>query len=164
MEYDFFELIPTDPTRRMITFAFRDIQLALPIDTVSKVIRHPHVLSSGLGSVGIAHVGEDEVTVFDLYQRLYGKPLENTEAGFMVLIETQNGELFGIPVAEAPGMEDIPESAIRPLPESYRRRDSYGLASHVALIQEEGAEETTTIFLLDIAQLEDLFEPQKLLG
>lgn len=163
MEIDFFEYAPTDPTRRMITFAFRDIQFALPIDTVSKVIRHPGILGSGLGSVGIAHVGEDEVTVFDLHQRLHGQPLEDAELGFMVLIETSNGELFGIPIAETPGMQDISESTIRPLPDSYRRRDSYGLASHVALIKEAETEETRTIFLLDTVQLEDLFVPQKLL-
>jgi len=164
MEYDPFDAQDAEPERRMIVFGFRDLHFALPIADVYKIVPRPAVVGSGLGPVGLAHVGDEEVTVFDLHRRLFGTPFTHDGEGYLVLFETPEEELVGIPIAEPPGMFDIKESAIRTLPESFRRRDTYGLASHVALVAPpEDPERELNIFFLDLAELFGLFEPQKLL-
>jgi len=63
-------------------------------------------------------------------------------------MQNKTGELYGVPVADAPILIDVPLSAIRLLPESYRRSDTVNIARHVAVIpQDSGAK---TIFLLDV--------------
>jgi purine-binding chemotaxis protein CheW len=51
---------------------------------------------------------------------------------------------------------EIPLSAIRLLPESYRRADTLEVASHVAVIPQD--KESITIFLLDVDLLMPIFQ------
>lgn len=143
---------------KLIVFEIGELNLALPIESVYKVVDRVRIYSSGINSVGVAHIGDSlrdssaspEVTVIDLYCRLF-KSNHKTEldrGGYLVIVQTTTGELYGIPVANTPVLMEVSLSMIRLLPESYRRADTLEFASHVAVIPR--AAEPLTIFLLDV--------------
>jgi purine-binding chemotaxis protein CheW len=72
------------------------------------------------------------------------------------MVKNTIGELYGIPVADSPLLIEVPLSRIRVLPESYRRANTLDLASHVAVIPQEGA--PLTVFLLDVDRLLSIFQ------
>ncbi len=143
---------------KLIVFSLGNLNLALPIESVYKVVNHTPVYSSGLQPVGVAHVGDGEVTVVDLHRRFFkeSSPSISSQGGYLVLVKNTTGELYGIPAAEAPILLEVPSSLIRVLPESYRRADTLDVASHVAVIPQESA--SVTVFLLDVDLLLPLFQ------
>jgi purine-binding chemotaxis protein CheW len=130
-----------------------DVNLALHINSIAKVLPQTKVYGSGLNGVGIAHLGDREVTVFDLYQRLFqsSSSKDAFQGSYLMIIKNRQSELIGIPVTEVPTLMEIPLSCIRVLPESYRNADIFGFATHVAVIP--AMEPPMTIFMLDIEQL-----------
>jgi purine-binding chemotaxis protein CheW len=143
---------------KLIVFSMGGLNLALPIEFVHKVVNHLPVYSSGLGSVGVAHVSNGEVTVVDLYRRFF-KESQNGESrpnSYLVLVKNTTGELYGIPVADTPTLMEVPSSMVRVLPESYRRADTIEVARHVAVIPKGGAQ--LTVFLLDVDLLLPIFQ------
>lgn len=148
--------IPSQKTTKvvkLIHFTLGKLSLALPIESVYKILNRAPVHGSGMNQVGVTHSGEEDITVIDLYQRFFKESLPETAAGggYLVTMQNQIGELYGIPVAEAPILIDVPLSAIRLLPESYRRSDTVNIARHVAVIPQDSG--TKTIFLLDVELL-----------
>jgi len=143
---------------KLIVFGMGGLNLALPIESVHKVVNHTPVYSSGVGSVGVAHLGDGEVTVVDLYRRFFKESQisESEPTGYLVLVKNTTGELYGVPVAETPVLMEVPSSLIRVLPESYRRSDTIEVASHVAVIPQEVA--PLTVFLLDVDLLLPIFK------
>jgi purine-binding chemotaxis protein CheW len=134
---------------KLILFTLGDLHLALPIESVYKILNRSPVYGSGMNQVGVTHSGEEEITVIDLYQRFFKESLPDTaNRGYLVTMQNKIGELYGIPVTDAPILMDVPLSAIRLLPESYRRSDTVNIARHVAVIPQESG--TKTIFLLDV--------------
>ena len=137
---------------KAIVFNIGNLSLALRIENVYKVLGQTPVYGSGHNHVGIAHVGDREVTVIDLSQQLF---CSNTgavaQANYLVVAQNTAGELFGIPVAVVPALKQLALSNIRVLPESYRDSDLLGLASHVCQISEK--ETTLTVFLLDVDRI-----------
>lgn len=148
----------TTPTLKLVVFAMGGLNLALRIESVYKVINHAAIYSSGLLPVGVAHVGEGEITVVDLHRRFFKSSLtsESEQRGYLVIVKNSTGELYGIPVADTPVLMEVPLSMIRLLPESYRRADTLDVASHVAVIPQEGA--PVTVFLLDVNLLLPIFQ------
>jgi purine-binding chemotaxis protein CheW len=146
------------PSLKLIVFGVGSLNLALPIESVYKVVNHTSVYSSGLNHVGVAHVGDGEVTVVDLYRRFF-KESQNSKfglGGYLVLVKNTTGELYGIPVADTPVLLEVPTSLVRILPESYRRADTLEVASHVAVIPQEVA--PLTVFILDVDLLLPIFQ------
>lgn len=138
---------------KLVVFALGKVNLALPIETVSKVLNQTPVYGSGLNGVGIAHVNDREVTVVDLHQRLFQSSLLTDAAknNYLMVVKNQHSELYGIPVTTVPVLMEVPLSSIRILPESYRQADIFGFATHVAVIND--VEPAMTIFMLDIEQM-----------
>lgn len=138
---------------KVLVFSIGNLKLALRIENVYKVLNQTPVYGTGLNGVGIAHVGDREVTVVDLHRRLFQSSITNeaSKAGYLIIAQNTPGELYGIPVAVVPALMEIPLSSIRVLPESYRHANILGFASHVAVIPQ--VEASLTIFLLDIEQL-----------
>lgn len=62
--------------------------------------------------MGVAHMDEREVTVVDLYWRFFksGHASELTLNGYLVIVQNQTGELYGIPVADTPVLMEVPLS------------------------------------------------------
>lgn len=138
---------------RLIVFTIGNVKLALPIETVAKVVNQAAVYGNSLDGVGIAHVGDREVTVIDMQQQLFRSSLLNeaSQARYLIVVQNTEGELFGIPVALVPTLMQVPFSSIRVLPNSYRHAEILRSATHVCHISQEEA--PLTIFLLDVNQL-----------
>lgn len=138
---------------KVIFFKTGNVNLALRIETVYKVLNQAPVYGSGNNKVGIAHIGDREVTVVDLDEQLFNPNINNQASNkhYLVIAQNSKGELYGIPVAEVPVLREIPLSSIRVLPESYRHADILGLASHVAVIPD--VEPPVTVFMLDVEQM-----------
>jgi len=143
---------------KLIVFSMGNLNLALPIESVYKVVNHTPVYSSGVLPVGVTHLGEGEITVVDLYQRFFHDRINNdySQSSYLVIVQNTTGELYGIPVTETPVLMEVPSSLIRVLPESYRRADTLDVASHVAMIPQEVV--TLTVFLLDVNLLLPIFQ------
>lgn len=142
------------PLVKVIVFAVGQLNLALRVETIYKVLKQTQVHSSGLHSVGIAHVGDREVMVLDLQRQLFRTSSldANATSRYLVIASKATGELYGIPVEQVPTLLEIPLSTVRSLPDAYRQSDTLGIASHVAVIpQEQGS---LTIFLIDVEQLQ----------
>jgi len=127
-----------------------DVKLALPLDTVSKILNKTPVYGMGLNGVGVAHVGDHEVTVVDLHQQLFRSSTinESSQAVYLIISQSRQGELYGIPVTAVPVLMEVPSSSIRVLPKSYRRADILRSATHVCHIPQEEA--PLTIFMVDV--------------
>lgn len=154
------------PFLKLVVFTIGGLNLALRIESVYKVVNHTPVYSSGLNHVGITHLGDSlrdssasqEVTVVDLHWRFFksSQASDLNVGGYLVIVKTATGELYGIPVPETPVLIEVPLSTIRAVPESYRRADTLEVASHVAVIPQEG--NPLTVFLLDVGLLLPIFE------
>lgn len=136
---------------KIMVLSIGDVNLGLNIENVYKILNFTQVYGSGLNGVGIAHVGDREVTVVDLLRHIY--PLSSTgedSPKYLVIAQNQQGELYGIPVAVIPVLKQIPASSIHDLPESYSQRDLLGFANRICNIPEEPP---LTVFLLDVDRL-----------
>lgn len=145
--------MPGQETRsplKVIVFAIGSLNLALPIESVYKVLNRTPVYGSGIKQVGVTHIGDRGITVIDLHQRFFksNQPDASETSGYLVVMQNKIGELYGIPVPNTPVLMDVPLSTIRVLPESYRHADTVDIARHVAVIPKDSA--SLTIFLLDI--------------
>jgi chemotaxis signal transduction protein len=138
---------------KFLLFQVGQLNLALSVDFVQKVINYTPVFGSGLSPIGIAHIGEQEITVIDLHKRLFrtSQKIVSERKGYLILSFAQTGETLALWTAQAPTLIDVPLSQIRTLPESYRRADTLDAASHVILIPD--GEETMTVFVLDVDRL-----------
>ena len=143
---------------KLIVFNIGRLNLALRIESVYKVVNHTSTYGSGLGAVGITHLGEGEITVVDLHQRFFNASQisESNLSSYLIVVQNITGELYGIPVNETPALMEVPRGMIRVLPESYRRSDTLDVASHVAVIPQN--ETPLTIFVLDVDRLLPIFQ------
>lgn len=138
---------------KFLLFDVEKLHLALSVDRVQKVINYTPVFGSGLSSFGVAHIDNQEITVIDLHQQFFktSSEISPSQKGYLILTKTTIGETFALWVAQTPTLIDVSLSQIRALPESYRRADTLGAASHVMLIPSE--KETMTVFILDVDRL-----------
>ena len=140
----------TVPSTRILVFGIGNVKLALPIETISKILKQTTVYGVGLNGVGIAHIGDREVTVVDLHEQLFQSSLIDAAslATYLIVVQNSKGELYGIPVTAVPALREVPLSSIRVLPPSYRDADIISSATHVCHIEQ--AEAPLTIFMLDV--------------
>ena len=137
---------------KLLVFDIGKLTLALPILQVQKVIRQKEVHGSGLSYVNLIHLQEEEVTIVDLHQKLFGVSITQSEStGYFVLSKNVGGESLGIAVPQSPTLTDVSLDRIRLLPDTYRHADTLEIASHVTVIDRDGT--TVTIFILDLARL-----------
>lgn len=143
---------------KLLVFSMGNLNLALPIKSVYKVLKHTPVYGSGVQPVGVTHLGDSEVTVVDLHRRFFKSSLTSVppSSRYLVIVQNTTGELYGIPVVDTPSLIEVPSSQIRVLPESYRRADTLDVASHVAVIPQETI--PLTVFLLDVDLLLPIFQ------
>lgn len=135
---------------KLLVFELQNLNLALPVDLVERVVNYTPVFSSGTSCTGIAQVGDRDITVIDLYSRLFKsvQPWEAGRKGYLIITHNTTGESFGILVPQAPSIADVPLDNFRVLPESYRRSDTLSVATHV--IHLPSALQELTIFYLDV--------------
>lgn len=148
----------TNSLLKIVVFNMGSLSLALRIDSVYKVVNHSSTYGSGIGAVGVTHLGNSEITVVDLHQRFFRASQMNSanSTSYLIVVQNTTNELYGIPVDDTPALMEVPLSMIRILPESYRRADTLDVASHVAVIPQNGA--SLTVFLLDVDRLLPIFQ------
>jgi purine-binding chemotaxis protein CheW len=152
------------PSIKLIVFTIGNLNLDLPIESVYKVVDRTPVYSSGLNPVGIAHLSNSlkdnaaswEVTVVDLNWQFFKSSSISESGGYLVIVQTATGEFYGIPVPETPILIEVPLGRLRALPNSYRHADTLEIASHVAVIPQDGT--PFTVFLLDFQLLLSSFQ------
>ena len=141
---------------KFLSLQVETLALIVPIEAVYRILSNIEIHNTGNLGYGIAHLDEKEISVLNLHHHLFQREFPHPSgsrkdcmvARYVVTIQSQSGELFGIPVDRAPTLVDVPVSEIRKLPDAYRQVDTLGIASHVAVIQDAG--QPTTVFLLDL--------------
>lgn len=139
---------------KLLIFDIGILTLALPVEQVQKVIKHTTLYGSGLSHVNLVHLGQQEVAVIDLHQKLFkvSQPEIIDKKGYFIITKSVIGEPVGIIVAQAPSLIDVPLERVRTLPNSYRSADTLEIASHVAVIP-QSEDKSLTIFILDLKRL-----------
>ena len=139
---------------KLLVFAIGKLTLALPILQVQKVVRYNPVHGSGLSHVNLTHIGDREIAIVDLHQKLFKVSLPQTleNKGYFIISKEIVQEPLGILVSDSPALIDVPVNQIRIIPDSYRRADTLEIASHVAVIPQDD-NTSQTIFILDLKQL-----------
>ena len=142
---------------KLLTFSVGKLKLALPVSKVKKIQKYSPLHSSGTSHVSLTHLGDQEVTVVDLHQKLFKVSQDDlcNDGGYFIISksllrnESPVSEHLGIRIMESPSLLDAPIESIRVLPNSYRNADTLEIASHVAVVKSElGVEQT--IFILDL--------------
>jgi len=139
---------------RVVTFPVGTLTLAVPIQSVYRVLSEITIHGSGERGVGVAHLEDCELTVFDLEYHLFIENIKNSvnhvTKNHVIVVQSQQ-EVVGLQVKEAPSLKNIPRDRVRVLPPSYRQADTLSFCSHVAVL--EAAKMQLTIFLLDVERL-----------
>jgi chemotaxis signal transduction protein len=135
---------------KILVFKVGHLYLGLQIESVEKVINYTPIYGSGLSDLGIAHVGDQEITVIDLHRKLFNQD-QSYQEGYLIIIQNSQGESFAVLAEDTPSLIEIPLSNLRILPESYRHGDTLAIASHVTMIEQEN--QKITVFLLDRDQI-----------
>ncbi len=144
-------------TIKLLVFAIGNLNAALSIDTVQKVINYSAVTGSGLNHYGLVNIGNKEITVIDLHQQLFNvaQTLNPDDKRYLLLVTNSAGETFGIIIKNSPELYDVKLEMIRALPNSYRHADTLKIASHVFMteLDVEQPQEQKTIFILEPDEL-----------
>lgn len=141
-------------TLRVLTFPTGNLTLSVSIESVYRVLSKVPVYGSGERGVGVAHLEDYELTVFDLEYQLFTQKtetsIESSPKSHIIVVQSQS-EVVGLLVKQAPTLMNLPLDRVRLLPASYRKADTLSFCSHVAVLEEK--EGTVTVFLLDVERL-----------
>ena len=139
---------------KLLVFKIDKLTLALPVLQVQKVIKYNLVHGSGLSYVNLTHLGDRDIAVVDLHQKLFKTSLPKLaeNKGYFIISKNITGEQLGILVTEPPALVDVATKQIRMIPDAYRRSDTLQIASHVTVIESEN-ENSKTVFILDLGSL-----------
>ncbi|HBC41576.1 MAG TPA: hypothetical protein DCZ88_06700 [Pseudanabaena sp.] len=131
---------------KFLVFTMGNLNLAIGIDSVIRIIPLPKIHRSGDKLLGIAMYEDQEVLVIDLYKRIYDQE-KNIVKGFLVIFLGKKN-LCGITIDTLPNVEDVPLLSLQTVTSEYRDRDTLGIASHIMQIPIKKSE-PQTVFLLD---------------
>lgn len=160
---------PNSSKVTLLIFSIDKLTLALPVEQIQKVTKYTTLYGSGQSYVNLTHIGEQQITIVDLHQKLFKIKHDELypDGGYFILTKPRPitvikegkktnhnfmKETLGIRAVEAPLLIDVPISEIRLLPNSYRYSDTLEIASHVAITSQEN-QKTQTIFILDLERL-----------
>ena len=161
-----------EATQQLIVFRLNNEGFALPIRAVQKVIPISHIYGGSQGTgVGLTLYQDQELLVIDVEHRIFrsapskeapkralphkGKEEQPdlTLAGFLLIVQSPQGKLVGLPIDSPPSLQRVPESAFTPLTSTYMAEGNIRCAS--ALILQQNDE--PPLFLLNP---EKLVQPQ----
>jgi chemotaxis signal transduction protein len=136
-----------EETLKFLIFSMGNLNLAMGIDSVIRIIPLPQIHRSGDKLLGITTYEDQEVLVIDLYKKIYGKEATISQ-GFLVIFAGLQS-WYGITIASLPNVQDVPLNILQPVPPEYRDRDTLGIASHIMQVSIRKSEQLQTVFLLD---------------
>ncbi|AFY76938.1 MAG: chemotaxis protein CheW [Hydrococcus sp. C42_A2020_068] len=162
-----------EKTRQFITFRLRQEWFALPIYAVQKVIQMGKVYGDPQGTgISLTNYQGQEIIVVDVARRIFGETSsvagerkhslssvvgEVSEPRFMLLVQSNSGEIVGLPVDSTPAMRRVPESAFTPIPKTYMAQGNIRCISSTTI----QLSDHPPLFLLEANQLA---EPQQIVG
>lgn len=165
----------TSETRKYITFKLADYLFALPSEDILKIVATPPPSQGGMVSMGLVQLEQYSIQTLDLPKLLGIKQqpepkhqassddLSNlTEAGstenppFLMVLQNEVGNLWGIAVDEPPDLMDVPNYALKAVPAEKRLTRTLRWVSHIVTYDLSG--DRHTLLILDISVL---LEPQK---
>ena len=137
---------------KVLVFEMANYFFALPIKVVFKVINCPPITENRYDSLAIADFEGKTVTVVNLAQKLSSQNSapKQMQKRFLILSQTRQGELCGIPIDKSPTLIELPKDNIHPLPSSARQIKPLSIATHVAILPKP--EGSIKIFLLGMEQ------------
>jgi|GEM_PF-1512218 len=138
---------------KYITFKVSTYLLALPIDSVFRVITCPSDLGQTLQEAKLAQMGDRTVMLLNLrafLDPLLGHVHSGEHRHFLIITQGLEGELYGILVDAPPNLLNIPETSIQPVPQSFHQIGFPAWVSQIAILKQKN--ESTTILMLDIYQ------------
>ena len=146
---------------RVMVFSVMDYFFAFPIGAILRIIPCPPFTTEDKG-IGTIDLGAQTVTIVDLSYKFIKQAKEknieqitqgNSSPNFLIMFQTQTGELCGIPTINAPVLTDIALNNIRPVPLSYRQNSELSFVNHMAVIPQEKEKESLKIFCLGTDKL-----------
>ncbi len=140
---------------KYITFKVYTYILALPVDSIFKVVTCPPHLSKTLWEAQLAQMGQRTVMLINLHSYLdpnyNSRQQGNDNSGnFLIIAQGNSDELYGIQVDAPPSMLAIDAASIQPVPKSFHNIGLPIWISQIAIINQKT--EPITILMLDINQ------------
>jgi len=140
-------------TLHLIAFRLRQEWFALPIASALKVVPLGNVYGDPQHQgIAVTVYQGVELLVLDVGHRIFqDSPSLDLTAGvhYLLIVQNAGGDLVGIPLESPPSIRRVPESAFKPLPDSYI---NYGNIKCVSeLVVEE--RDQPALFLLNPEQL-----------
>jgi chemotaxis signal transduction protein len=159
----------TEKTKQFISFRLRQEWFALPIDAVQRVVQMGKIYGDPQGTgVSLTNFQGQETIVVDVAYLIFGETSslaqeqktasvasEKNQPRILLIVQSNKGEIVGLPVDSTPVMRRVPDSAFTPIPETYIAQGNVRCISST-MIQ---LSDQPPMFLLDLNQL---VEPQKL--
>jgi chemotaxis signal transduction protein len=133
---------------KVLVFEMADRFFALPLNVIFKVIECPPITNTVHRGIGMADFEQQTITVVNLAQRLSPQimDLQTPKKRFLILTQTRQGQLCGIPIDKSPALIELPVENIHQLSSSYRQMNPLCIATHMAILPE--SEGSLKIFLL----------------
>ncbi len=121
---------------KVLVFEMANHIFALPISVIFKVIDCPPITETTDSSIGITDFEGQTVTVVNLARKFssHNCATERMQKRFLILSQTRQGELCGIPIDNSPALIELPVDNIRPLPLYARQVEPLSIATHVAIL------------------------------
>lgn len=140
-----------DPSRSalpVLIFAVAHTVIAVPLTLVVRVLPTPASIRVQTREIGLMHWQDREITLLNLLPRLAPRYPQQGLSPFLLVLHSQQGGYYAIPIQEPPHLCNLPLVSIRLLPESLRHALPLDLANHLAVLTRPGA--PLTVFLLDL--------------
>lgn len=148
---------PTQTVLKVIVFSIAGYRLALPLESVLRVVNAPVTVmpssaNEPLNGVELVHLKHLAISVLNLYSHLSLKQVDSIPQYGQFLIVTQaGGELCALRVDTPPDLIELDAATLRQLPAPYQQHHPLSIASRVAVLPQGKA--TSVIFLLDMERV-----------
>ena len=123
----------TEATQQLIAFRLRQEWFALPVHAVQKVAQMGKVYGDPQGTgISLTKYQNKELLVVDVGHRIFAEApnpdlasevVKNssdlTQQRFLLIVQSDAGEVVGLPIDSQPAIRRVPGSAFTPLPEAY---------------------------------------------
>lgn len=152
----------SEPTQQLIVFRILQEWFALPIRAAYKVIPIGTVYGNPEGGVGLTRYQDRDVIVIDVQHRIFGEsvrsrlpaaaaepPVAAAMVSHLLLLQSTQGELIGVPLYTFPCLRRVPESAFAAIPPIYLAEGKIRCVSALITV----AADEPPMFLLNLSQL-----------
>lgn len=146
----------SEKTKQIISFYLQKEWFALPIETVQKVIQMGKVYGDPQGiGISLTNYQGREILVVDVARRIFGENQISSfvekiiESRLLLIVQSDSGDIIGLPVDSTPVMRRVAESAFTAIPETYMaQKNIHCISSTIIQLSDH-----LPLFLLDANKL-----------